>query len=98
MAYWLTVKGKVNALTGIFFKAGFALGGVIPGFVLAMTGFNAKAATQTALAQQGILWLMVVIPAILLVFAMFIISNYEIDDQRIAEIDREIEERQMSES
>jgi len=89
------ISGVVNALTGIFFKAGFALGGVVPGVVLAVTGFNAKEASQSALAQQGILWLVVVIPAILLLLAMFIISKYELDDQRIAEIDKEIEERQL---
>ena len=89
------ISGVVNALTGIFFKAGFALGGVIPGIVLAFTGFNAEEATQSASAQQGILWLVVVIPAILLLLAMFIISKYELDDQRIAEIDREIEERHL---
>ena len=88
------ISGVVNALTGIFFKAGFAMGGVIPGFVLAYTGFNAKSPTQTAFAQQGILWIMVVIPAILLALAMFIISKYELDDQRMAEIDKEIEARQ----
>ncbi len=31
------ISGIVNALTGIFFKAGMALGGVIPGWVLSVT-------------------------------------------------------------
>lgn len=87
------ISGVVNALTGIFFKAGFALGGVIPGIVLTFTGFDAEKAAQSDFAQQGILWLMVVIPAVLLLLAMFIISKYELDDRRIAEIDKEIEER-----
>ena len=87
------ISGVVNALTGIFFKAGFALGGFIPGVVLSMTGFNADLSTQSHKAQQGILWLVVVIPAMLLILAMFIISRYELDDKRIAEIEKEIEER-----
>ncbi|MDR3287442.1 MAG: MFS transporter [Prevotellaceae bacterium] len=90
------ISGVVNALTGIFFKAGFALGGVIPGFVLSMTYFDAEKATQSPLAQQGILWLMVVIPAILLVVAMFVISKYELEDNRIDEINKEIENRHRS--
>lgn len=89
------ISGVVNALTGIFFKAGFALGGVIPGVVLTMTGFDAKMAQQSAFAQQGILWLVVVIPAVLLLLAMFIISKYELEDDKIDEINREIEERLM---
>ncbi|MCL1868392.1 MAG: MFS transporter [Paludibacter sp.] len=88
------ISGIVNALTGIFYKAGMALGGVVPGFVLAFVGFNEKnAVTQSAFAQQGILWLVCVIPAALLILAMFIISKYELEDEVIDKINREIEER-----
>ncbi len=93
---WKTGKriaGVVNALTGIFFKAGFALGGIFPGIVLAMTHFDASKAEQSAAAQQGILWLVVIIPALLLVVAMYVISKYELEDDRIDAINREIEAR-----
>jgi GPH family glycoside/pentoside/hexuronide:cation symporter len=87
------ISGIVNALTGIFYKAGMALGGVVPGFVLAFVGFDANASTQSAFAQQGILWLVAVIPAILLVAAMFIISKYELEDDVVDHINAEIEKR-----
>ncbi len=87
------ISGIVNALTGIFYKAGMALGGVVPGLVLAFVGFDSAALEQTVFAQQGILWLVAIIPAILLILAMFIISRYELTDQRIDEINREIEAR-----
>lgn len=87
------ISGIVNALTGIFYKAGMALGGVVPGLVLAYVGFDKDAVSQSPFAQQGILWLVSVIPAILLVLAMFIISRYELDDNRIDEINAEIESR-----
>lgn len=87
------ISGIVNALTGIFYKAGMALGGVVPGLVLAFVGFNMEAPQQTPSACQGILWLVAVIPAILLLLAMYIISKYELDDNRIDEINRIIEER-----
>lgn len=90
------ISGIVNALTGIFYKAGMALGGVVPGLVLAFVGFNKDAAEQTAFAQQGILWLVAVIPAALLLLAMFIISHYELDDDVIDRINREIEQRHSS--
>jgi len=90
------ISGIVNALTGIFFKAGMALGGVVPGFVLAFVGFDEKnSITQSAFAEQGILWLVAVIPAILLILAMFIISKYELEDNVIDKINMEIEERHM---
>ncbi|MDR0908037.1 MAG: MFS transporter [Rikenellaceae bacterium] len=88
------ISGIVNALTGIFFKAGMALGGVVPGFVLAFVGFDEKnAVSQSVFAQQGILWLIAVIPAMLLVVAMIIISKYELDDPTIDRINMEIEDR-----
>ena len=88
------ISGIVNALTGIFYKAGMALGGVVPGLVLSFVGFDqTNTASQTALAEQGILWLVCVIPAILLVVAMLIISRYELTDEVIDKINREIEQR-----
>ncbi len=88
------IAGIVNALTGIFYKAGMALGGVVPGLVLYYVGFNGSdATTQTPFAEQGILWLVAVIPAILLVMAMLIISKYDLSDEKIDSINREIEKR-----
>lgn len=178
------ISGIVNALTGIFFKAGMALGGVIPGWVLAWTHYQAAEQAQTLprdssawfttmlifalvglallifcfsqtkervvmdesetknvkvsdlwkefvrnrplriialffitafammsvgnaagayfmndlelqepMAQEGIRWLVCVIPAMLLVLAMFIISKYELSDEVIDKINKEIEER-----
>ncbi len=65
----------------------------MPGLVLAFVGFDKTAPTQTPFAEQGILWLVAVIPAILLALAMFIISRYELDDDVIDRINREIESR-----
>ena len=179
------ISGIVNALTGIFFKAGMALGGVIPGWVLSVTDYkkadeaastlpidsnawfytmliyalvglallifcftqtkervvmdesetanvkvsdlwteffhnrplriialffitafammsvgNAAGAyfmndleNQAPLAQEGIRWLVCIIPAILLALAMWIISKYELSDEVIDKINTEIEER-----
>lgn len=87
------ISGIVNALTGIFYKAGMALGGVVPGAILAFVGFSKDNLVQTAMAQQGILWLVAVIPALLLLLSMFIISRYELDDDRIDAINAKIEQR-----
>lgn len=90
------ISGIVNALTGIFYKAGMALGGVVPGAVLAWVGFNRELLQQTAMAQEGILWLVAVIPAMLLALAMWFISRYELTDEVIDRINREIEKRHKS--
>lgn len=89
------ISGIVNALTGIFYKAGMALGGVVPGLVLALTGFDqSNAETQSSFAEQGILWLVAVLPALLLGLAMWIISKYELTDEVIDKINSAIEDRQ----
>lgn len=88
------ISGIVNALTGIFYKAGMALGGVVPGLVLAFVGFDQhNTIMQSAFAEQGILWLVAVIPAILLVLAMYIISKYNLSDAQMDEMNYEIENR-----
>lgn len=87
------VAGIVNALICIFMKAGMALGGVIPGLVLAWVGFNGASQAQTPLAEQGILWLITLIPALLLFLAVFVIGKYELTDKRMDEINAEITNR-----
>ncbi len=87
------IAGIVNALTGIFFKAGMALGGAVPGFILAFVGFNKDLTVQSPFAEQGILWLVCVIPALLLIVAMWIISKYELSDEKMDEINIAIEQR-----
>lgn len=184
------ISGIVNALTGIFYKAGMALGGVVPGAVLWMVSYKVTEEAEeeavindslgnawflaitiyaiiglallifcftqckervvmedkdtanvkvsdlwmeflnnrplrilafffiTAFAMmsvgnaagayfteeqenfalpgmqwQGILWVLCVIPAILLALAMWIISKYELTDEKIDQINKEIEAR-----
>ena len=90
------IAGIVNALICIFMKAGIALGGVVPGLVLAWVGFDAARQVQTPLADQGILGLVTLIPALLFVLAIVIIGKYELSDERMEEINREILERKQA--
>ena len=87
------IAGIVNALTGIFFKAGMTLGSVVAPAILAYVAYDPKSVSQSPLAEEGILWLVCVLPAALLLRAMFIISKYELDDATIDKINKEIESR-----
>ena len=87
------IAGIVNALTGIFFKAGMTLGGIVGPAVLAYVGYNSATTDQSPLAEEGILWLVCVIPAALLLLGIFIISQYELTDDVIDNINYEIEQR-----
>ena len=87
------IAGIVNALTGIFFKAGMTLGSVVAPAILAYVAYDPKSVSQSPLAEEGILWLVCVLPAALLLLAMFIISKYELDDATIDKINKDIESR-----
>ena len=87
------IAGIVNALTGIFFKAGMTLGSVVAPAILAYVAYDPKSVSQSPLAEEGILWLVCVLPAALLLLAMFIISKYELDDATIDKSNKEIESR-----
>ena len=89
------IAGIVNALTGIFFKAGMTLGSVVAPAILAYVSYNPEVIDQTPEAQEGILWLVCVIPAALLLLAMFIISKYELTDEVIDDINKKIEARNL---
>ena len=68
-------------------------GSIVGPAVLAYVGYNSNVIDQTPFAEEGILWLVCVIPAILLALAMFIISRYELTDEVIDDINKKIEER-----
>ena len=87
------IAGIVNALTGIFFKAGMTLGSVVAPAILAYVAYDPKSVSQSPLAEEGILWLVCILPAALLPLAIFIISKYELDDATIDKINKEIESR-----
>ena len=87
------IAGIVNALTGIFFKAGMTLGSIVAPAILAYVSYNPDSIQQSPVAEEGILWLVCVIPAALLLLAMFIISKYELTDEVIDDINKKIEAR-----
>lgn len=91
------LSGTINAITGIVFQLGLAVGLFIPNMVLGLVGFDKDATQQTALAEQGILWLVAVVPIILLVLMMFIISKYELTDKVIKKINQDIENKHKNE-
>ncbi|MCI1882627.1 MAG: MFS transporter [Sporolactobacillus sp.] len=91
------VAGIINAIMGIFFKIGLALGGIIPGYINAFFNFDGSKATQTASALAGIQWSMIWLPIILALIAMWIMSRYPLSDADVDRINKEIEQRKAAE-
>ena len=87
------VAGIINAVMGLFFKIGLALGGILPAFINSFTGFNGTKATQSASALMGLQWSLVWLPIIMAVLAAIIIKIYPLTDDKVFEMNRDIEAR-----
>ena len=73
-------SGVIYALVGFFFKFGMAIGGIIPGLILAKFGYVANHA-QTPIALHGILFTMTIIPAIFVIIELVAIFFYNLDEK-----------------
>ncbi|MBQ1417328.1 MAG: MFS transporter [Selenomonas sp.] len=90
------LSGMIYAIIGFFFKFGLALGGIVPGFMLARFGYVANQ-VQTPEALEGILLTSTIIPIIFLVLAFIDICFYGLDDKRYQKIVTELEQRHQQE-
>lgn len=85
-------EGIVYSIIGFFFKFGMALGGLIPGFVLSMTGYVAKA-QQSPEAIMGIRALNGIIPIILTIGMLVLIKKYPLTESKYKEVIQELHKR-----
>ena len=84
------VAGIINAIMGLFFKIGLALGGIIPGYINAFFKFDGTKTTQSAGALAGIQWSMIWLPIILALVAMWVMSRYTLTDSDVKKMNEEL--------
>ncbi|WP_032093939.1 MFS transporter [Necropsobacter rosorum] len=84
------VAGIINALMGLFFKIGLALGGIIPGYINAMYGFDGSKMEQSTDALFGINLSMIWGPILLAIIAAFVIRKYPLSDKYLEEINNKL--------
>lgn len=85
------VAGIINAIMGLFFKIGLALGGIIPGYINAFCKFDGSATTQSSLALNGITLSMIWLPIIMAIIGMFVMKQYPLTDAQVDEINHKVE-------
>lgn len=90
----IRADGFVNAIIGFAFKLGMAGGGIIPGIVLTVTGYEANM-VQTPLAIWGIRALVGLIPALLMFIAIIVFKFYDLTDDKYNAIVDELNGNQM---
>ncbi|WP_105616504.1 MFS transporter [Vallitalea okinawensis] len=90
-------EGIIFSMIGFSLKMGTAIGGVLPGIILDLTGYHANVA-QTPLALFGIKSLMSLIPLIIGVLTYFVIRRYELTGKRYNEILEDLKKRRSVEA
>jgi GPH family glycoside/pentoside/hexuronide:cation symporter len=96
---WKTNKrlgGMIYSVICFFFKCGNALGGMIPGIVLSMSGYVAKQA-QTPEALHGILIATAIVPICLYSISIVCMRFYNLDKETYNKISKELKERNARE-
>lgn len=82
-------QGLTYASATFFQKVGMGLGGWVLGITLAYIGYVPNQ-TQTPFAEEGILWLLTIIPAIFILLGLLAILPYKLDKKRIKVIQGEL--------
>ena len=91
------VAGIINAIMGLFFKIGLALGGIIPGYINAFFKFDGTKASQSSGALMGIQWSMIWLPIIFALIAMWIMSKYTLSDADVKRMNEELNAERQAE-
>lgn len=76
-------------------KLGGALAGGMIGWLLATMGYHANQVQSTA-SEQGIVWLMTLIPGFFAFLSIFVIYRYTLDDSFLSKIQAELQQRKSS--
>ena len=91
-------EGALASLNSFVIKAGQGLGGAIPGYILATTGYVAKQ-QQTSTAITGIVLIAIIIPAIInIVGGILFTLGYTLDKQKLSEIMSSLRDRREEKS
>jgi sugar (glycoside-pentoside-hexuronide) transporter len=90
--YGVRTEGVIFSFNSFAQKMATAIGGAIPGFVLAFTGY-VPGGDQSASALNGIALMMSLIPSALIAISAIVMLFYNMDDRKYASIVEELKER-----
>jgi GPH family glycoside/pentoside/hexuronide:cation symporter/glucuronide carrier protein len=89
-------EGAIASLNSFIVKAAMGIGGAIPGYILAATGYVPNEAQSDA-TKAGILAAVIVVPAVLNLIALFIFGfGYTINKTRLAEITQSLRDQRQA--
>jgi GPH family glycoside/pentoside/hexuronide:cation symporter/glucuronide carrier protein len=92
----LRAEGAVASLNSFIVKAAMGIGGAIPGYILAATGYIPNQA-QSDMTKTGIIAAVIVLPAVLSFVLIFIFGfGYNINKTRLAEITQNLRDKRAA--
>jgi GPH family glycoside/pentoside/hexuronide:cation symporter len=86
-------EGIFGAIYWWMVKFGFAIAGLLSGAIMAVVGFVPGAAAQAAGAVDGLRLFYSGVPIVGTLLAMWIMRDYDLDEQRATEVHAELERR-----
>ncbi len=88
------VEGAIASMSSFVTKAAQGIGGALPGYILAATGFSAGAAVQSTATNQGIIFSALILPATALVIAAAVFGfGYNIKKKELTELNEALKMR-----
>ena len=85
------VEAAVASLSSFISKCAQGLGGAIPGYLLAATGYVAGASNQPSSVTNGIISCVIIIPIIFSVIAITVMKwGYNLDKEKVEEINKDL--------
>ena len=92
-------NAAITALYSFLTKAGKAIGGAIPGYLLAMTMFDEKAAVQNEATINVIILCSVILPtAFIIISSLFFVIFYPLSKKKSEELVQQLAERRQAEA
>jgi GPH family glycoside/pentoside/hexuronide:cation symporter/glucuronide carrier protein len=89
----LRAEGAVASLNSFIIKAAMGIGGAIPGYILAATGYIPNQAQSDA-TKSGIIAAVIILPAVLSFIVLFVFGfGYNINKTRLAEITQALRDK-----
>jgi GPH family glycoside/pentoside/hexuronide:cation symporter len=72
-------------------KVGFAVAGMLSGFILWIIGFDQSVAQQSDATLNGLVWAYILVPMIGTILAIWIMRDYDLDEDKVHQIRAELE-------
>jgi len=91
-------EGIFGAIYWWMVKFGFAIAGLLSGAIMSVVGFTPGAATQAAGAVDGLRLFYSGVPILGTLLAMWVMRDYDLNEQRAAEVQAELARRATAEA